>query len=217
MMQDLRISSRALRRSEQALARLLKAEALASHRDWVAERRARTRHLIELGGLVVVARLADRLEDDRAALLGAFLMVGGLLDGGDSLWAGVGPEDLVGRWREQGQQALPPAGDDVAGDRRRQRDERQAATHRLIVFGGLMLKAGLVARVEDDRATLLGAFLALRHLLDDVGDDDLSQVSPADLKLRWRRRGLRAFDAEGGAKIQPEAATPPREVHTAAE
>ena len=80
-MQDLWISSRALRRSEQALARLTKAEALASHRDWVAERRARTRHLIELGGLVVVARLADRLEDDRAALLGAFLMVGDLLDG----------------------------------------------------------------------------------------------------------------------------------------
>ncbi len=217
MMQDLRISSRALRRSEQALARLTKAEALASHRDWVAERRARTRHLIELGGLVVVARLADRLEDDRAALLGAFLMVGDLLDGGGSLWAGVGPEGLVGRWRERGRQALGPAGDDVAGDRRRQRDERQAATHRLIVFGGLVLKAGLVARVDDDRATLLGAFLALRQLLDDVGDDDLAQVSPADLKLRWRRRGLRAFDAEAGAKVRPEAATPPREVRTAAE
>lgn len=215
-MQDLRTSSRALRRSEQALARLAKAEALASYRDWVAERRARTRHLIELGGLIVVAQLADRLEDDRAALLGAFLMVGDLLDGVGSLWAGVGPEDLVGRWRERGRHALGTA-EDVIGDRRRQRDERQAATHRVIVFGSLVLKAGLVARVDDDRATLLGAFLALRHLLDDVGDDDLARVSPADLKLRWRRRGLRAFDAEADAKVRPEAATPPREVRTAAE
>ena len=179
MMQDLWISSRALRRSEQALARLTKAEALASHRDWVAERRARTRHLIELGGLVVVARLADRLEDDRAALLGAFLMVSDLLDGGGSLWAGVGSEGLVPRWRKRGRHALGPAGDDVPGDRQRQRDERQAATHRLIVFGGLVLKAGLVARVDDDRATLLGAFLALCQLLDDVGDDDLAQASLA--------------------------------------
>lgn len=217
MMQDLRISSRALRQSEQAMARLAKAEALGSYRDWAAERRARTRHLIELGGLVVVARLADQLEDDRAALLGALLMVGDLLDGVGNLWDGVGPEDLVGRWRERGRHALGPVGDDVAGDRRRQQDERQAATHRIIVFGGLVLKADLVTRVDDDRATLLGAFLALRHLLDDVGDDDLAQVSPADLKLRWRRRGLRAFDAEGGAKIQPEAATPPRKVRTAAE
>lgn len=194
------------------MARLAKAEALASHRDWVAERRTRTRYLIELGGLVVVARLADRLEDDRATLLGAFLMAGDLLDGRGSLWAGVGPEGLVARWLERGRQALGPAGNDVADDRR-----RQAATHRVIVFGGLVLKAGLVARVEDDRATLLGAFLALRHLLDDMGDDGLVRVGPADLKRRWRWQGLRAFDAEASAKVRPEAATPPREVRTAAE
>ena len=74
-----------------------------------------------------------------------------------------------------------------------------------------------MARVDDDRATLLGAFLALCHLLDDVGDDDLARVSPADLKLRWRRHGLRAFGAEAGAKVRPEAVIPPREVRTAAE
>ena len=216
-MQDLRISSRALQRSEQATARLLKAEALGSYRDWGAERRARTRHLIELGGLVVVAQLADRLEDDRAALLGAFLMVGDLLGGEGSLWAGIGPESLIGRWRERGRQALAPARDDATAESRLRLDGRQAATHRIIVFGGFVLKAGLVARVDDDRATMLGAFLALRHLLDDVGHDDLARVSPADLKLRWRRQGLRAFDAEADVKIRPEAATPPQEVRTAAE
>ncbi len=212
-----RTSWAALRRSEQALVRLLKAKALGSRRDEVAKRNARTRHLIELGGLVVVAQLADRLEDDRADLLGAFLMAADLLDGVGILWAGVGPEGLVARWRERGRQALAPAGDDAAAESRLQLDGRQAATHRIIVFGGLVLKAGLVARVDDDRATMLGAFLALRHLLDDMGDDDLARVSPADLKLRWRRQGLRAFDAEVDAKIRPEAAMLPREVRTAAE
>lgn len=36
-------------------------------------RRARTRHLIELGGLVQKAGLVDLSRDDRATLLGAFL------------------------------------------------------------------------------------------------------------------------------------------------
>ena len=56
-------------------------------------------------------------------------------------------------------------------------------------------------RLEDDRATLLGALLALCDLLDGVGDD-----SPADLKLRWRRRGLRAFDADATAKAEAKQA-----------
>lgn len=93
------------------------------------------------------------------------------------------------------------------------RDWRQARRDRtrlLIEYGGLVMKAGLADRVDDDRATLLGAFLALRDLLDGHGDD-----SPADLKVRWRRRGLRAFDAdasgeqeggrkEAGAMIAPD-------------
>ncbi|WP_206667723.1 conjugal transfer protein TraD [Muricoccus nepalensis] len=37
------------------------------------DRRARTRHLIELGGLVQKAGLVDLARDDRATLLGAFL------------------------------------------------------------------------------------------------------------------------------------------------
>jgi len=69
------------------------------------------------------------------------------------------------------------------------RAERRARTRHLIELGGLVTKAGLVERVDDDRATLLGAFLNLRDLLDGTGDD-----SPADLKARYRRRGLRAFD-----------------------
>ncbi len=57
------------------------------------------------------------------------------------------------------------------------------------------MKAGLADRVDDDRATLLGALLMLRDRLEGTGDD-----SPADLKARWRHRGLRAFDADAAAR-----------------
>ena len=73
--------------------------------------------------------------------------------------------------------------------------ERNARTRQLIEYGGLVAKAGLPDRLEDDRATLLGALLMIRDLLEGLGDD-----SPADIKLRWRRRGLRAFDADAAAK-----------------
>ena len=59
-------------------------------------------------------------------------------------------------------------------------------TRQLIEYGGLVVKAGLAERTEDDRATMLGAFLMLRDLLDGHGDD-----APADLQARWRRRDQR--------------------------
>lgn len=42
-------------------------------RTWQVERRKRTRHLIELGGLVVKAGMVDLTGDDRATILGALL------------------------------------------------------------------------------------------------------------------------------------------------
>ncbi|HEU4959645.1 MAG TPA: conjugal transfer protein TraD [Sphingomonas sp.] len=44
-------------------------------REGMVKRRERTRHLIELGGLVVKAGLVDLTDDDRATLYGAFLTV----------------------------------------------------------------------------------------------------------------------------------------------
>jgi hypothetical protein len=57
--------------------------AIARHdtRDWVLKRRERTRHLIELGGLVVKAGLVELADDDRALLYGAFLELADLLQG----------------------------------------------------------------------------------------------------------------------------------------
>ncbi len=70
--------------------------------------------------------------------------------------------------------------------------ERRARTRLLIELGGLVVKAGLHERVDDDRATLLGGLLLLDDLLRGV---DAAGPSPVDLRTRWRRRGLRAFDA----------------------
>ena len=42
-------------------------------RTWQVERRKRTRHLIELGGLVVKAGVVELTGDDRAIILGALL------------------------------------------------------------------------------------------------------------------------------------------------
>jgi hypothetical protein len=100
-------------------------------------------------------------------------------------------------------------------DTRQWVQDRRARTRHLIELGGLVQKAGLVELVDDDRATLLGAFLELAARLQGQGNEG-QEESPADLRARWRRRGLRAFDAdkneaartgvrrEGG---QPEAET----------
>jgi Conjugal transfer protein TraD len=42
-------------------------------RNWQIDRRKRTRHLIELGGLVVKAGIVDLTGDDRAMIYGALL------------------------------------------------------------------------------------------------------------------------------------------------
>jgi len=81
-------------------------------------------------------------------------------------------------------------------DRRQWVQDRRARTRQLIELGGLVQKAGLVELVDDDRATLLGALLGLA---DQLRGDEHQGISPADLLVRWRRRGLRAFDADKAA------------------
>jgi hypothetical protein len=77
---------------------------------------------------------------------------------------------------------------------------RRARTRRLIEYGGLVVKAGLAELLADDRATMLGGFLSLRDQLAGFGDDRSAEpVDPAIIKQRWRRRGLRTFDADADA------------------
>ncbi len=64
-------------------------------RPWQVERRKRTRHLIELGGLVVKAGIVDLTGDDRAMIYGAMLWMADKLKNEDGerareLWAAKG-------------------------------------------------------------------------------------------------------------------------------
>ena len=66
-------------------------------RTWQVERRKRTRHLIELGGLVVKAGVVDLTGNDRAIILGALLWIADKLqsDQGEQagkLWAAKGKQ-----------------------------------------------------------------------------------------------------------------------------
>ena len=71
--------------------------------------------------------------------------------------------------------------------------ERRERTRHLIELGGLVQKAGLIELLNDDRATLLGAFLELAERLHGDERQDEGKVY---LLARWRRRGLLAFDAD---------------------
>ena len=66
-------------------------------RNWQVERRKRTRHLIELGGLVVKAGSVDLTGDDRAMIYGAMIWMADKLNSEDGdrareLWGGKGKE-----------------------------------------------------------------------------------------------------------------------------
>ena len=63
--------------------------------------------------------------------------------------------------------------------------KRRDRTHQLIELGGLVAKAGLIEATDDDRAVIFGALVEIAARLQS---DDAAQ-----LILRWRRRGQRAF------------------------
>jgi hypothetical protein len=68
-------------------------------RTWQVERRKRTRHLIELGGLVVKAGIVDLTRDDRATIYGALLWMADKLkneqgEHARALWAAKGKQAL---------------------------------------------------------------------------------------------------------------------------
>lgn len=63
------------------------------------KRRERTRHLIELGGLVVKAGLVDLTDDDRATIYGAFLTVADRLRGDER-------DNALALWKRKGKRAF---------------------------------------------------------------------------------------------------------------
>ena len=68
-------------------------------RTWQVERRKRTRHLIELGGLIVKAGIVDLTGDDRTVIYGALIWMA------DKLKSGQG-EQARALWTTKGRQAL---------------------------------------------------------------------------------------------------------------
>lgn len=63
------------------------------------KRRERTRHLIELGGLVVKADLVELTDDDRATLYGAFLATAVMLRSEQRA-------EALAAWRRRGKRAF---------------------------------------------------------------------------------------------------------------
>ena len=68
-------------------------------RSWQVDRRKRTRHLIELGGPVVKARVVELTSDDRATIYGALLWMA------DKLQSDQG-EHARTLWNAKGKQAF---------------------------------------------------------------------------------------------------------------
>ncbi|APX70970.1 MULTISPECIES: conjugal transfer protein TraD [unclassified Brucella] len=76
-------------------------------RSWQVERRKRTRHLIELGGLVVKAGIVDLTDDDRTVILGALVWMADKLNSEDrgqalELWAEKGKQAFAAERRQKG-------------------------------------------------------------------------------------------------------------------
>lgn len=68
-------------------------------RSWQVERRKRTRHLIEIGGLVVKAGIVDLAGDDRAMIYGAMIWMAEKLKSEDG-------EHARGVWTKLGKMAF---------------------------------------------------------------------------------------------------------------
>lgn len=68
-------------------------------RTWQVERRKRTRHLIDLGGLVVKAGIVELADDDRAVIYGALLWMAEKLRSDER-------ERALALWSAKGKQAL---------------------------------------------------------------------------------------------------------------
>ena len=97
-----------LRRIQAATRRAEAVKARSDTRIWVMDRRARTRHLIELGGLVEKSGLYAALGDDDpdAALLGVLMMLrDGLASKTDARGEPIKGDPIIA-WRRRGKRAL---------------------------------------------------------------------------------------------------------------
>lgn len=79
--------------------RVLASRATTDTRAWVMKRRERTRHLIELGGLVAKSGLVELTDDDRAVIFGSLLETAAILRSNER-------EGRVLLWRRRGKRGF---------------------------------------------------------------------------------------------------------------
>ena len=96
---DVVVTGKAMDRNDHAMRRIEAMQRRTDTRGWVVQRRERTRHLIELGGLVQKAGLVELVDDDRATLYGAMLELAGRARDENA-------GDIVALWRRRGKRAF---------------------------------------------------------------------------------------------------------------
>jgi len=74
--------------------------------------------------------------------------------------------------------------------------ERRKRTRRLIELGGLVVKAGIVDLIGDDRATILGALL---WMADKLKSDQGEQA-----RALWAAKGKQAFEVDPTTRIRTD-------------
>jgi hypothetical protein len=104
LVKSLAATTSAERYNRVAILRLEATRRRTDTRGWVVQRRERTRHLIELGGLVQKAGLVDLTDDDRATIYGALLDV-------VAKARNDGSDDILLLWKRRGKRAFEMEGD----------------------------------------------------------------------------------------------------------
>ncbi|KQS50581.1 conjugal transfer protein TraD [Sphingomonas sp. Leaf198] len=89
--------------------RLLATRSRNDMRNWIVKRRERTKHLIELGGLVAKAGLIELADDDRAVIFGLLNDCAAKLRGPDR-------DQMLMLWRRLGRRAFAPSPDPTQAD-----------------------------------------------------------------------------------------------------
>ena len=87
-------------------------------RTWQVERRRRTRHLIELGGLVIKSGVVDLTGDDRAMIYGAMIWIAEKLNSEDG-------EHVRGVWTKLGKMAFEMDRQGDPNDRAQSQQDRE--------------------------------------------------------------------------------------------
>jgi len=96
---DVVATGKAMERNDYAMRRVEAMQRRTDTRGWVVQRRERTRHLIELGGLVQKAGLVELTDDDRATLYGAMLELAGRASDENA-------GDILALWKRRGKRAF---------------------------------------------------------------------------------------------------------------